>query len=639
MLDVIDLSLHFGERAIAKSLSFSVRRKERAGLAGKNGAGKSTLLKLIAGELKPDSGQISIEKRATIGYLHQDLNSLTDKSIRNEIKSALSILESLKHEYENIQNEMAERTDYESDSYMDLLDRFDQVQTKYLYYDPDQIEKQIELIAMGLGFKREQLDESVEILSGGWKMRVELAKLLIQKPDLLLLDEPTNHLDIESIMWMEEWLNGYDGASIIISHDIEFLNNTTTRTLEIVNGKIRDYPFPYTKYKRVRAEEMEQLQNAYDNQQRLIKQKEQTIDRFKAKATKAKMAQSMIKELERMDRLDPPDEDSKLINIKFPDPTRSGAVVYEAHNLGHAYDDNQVFSGLNIKIERGDRIAFVGQNGQGKSTLAKIIAGELTPSEGQLKKGHNVDLGYFAQNQAEKLNPNQTVQEVAESAASHKTLSKVRSILGAFLFPGEEVEKKVNVLSGGERSRLAISLLMHDNYNVLLLDEPTNHLDIYSKEVLKTALQTYDGTLLIISHDRSFLNDLTQKTLSFRDGEIKLHLDNVETYLKNQRIQDMRALEMNSQKNSNSKPTEKKKVSKSNITEDEKRAIRKKASIIEREITKLDSRLEKIEYQMSAKDFYESEDAERIGKKYSSLKQEQEEKEEEWERLVSELDG
>jgi len=638
MLDVIDLSLHFGERAIAKSLSFSVRRKERAGLAGKNGAGKSTLLKLIAGELKPDSGQISIEKRATIGYLHQDLNSLTDKSIRNEIKSALSILESLKHEYENIQNEMAERTDYESDSYMDLLDRFDQVQTKYLYYDPDQIEKQIELIAMGLGFKREQLDESVEILSGGWKMRVELAKLLIQKPDLLLLDEPTNHLDIESIMWMEEWLNGYDGASIIISHDIEFLNNTTTRTLEIVNGKIRDYPFPYTKYKRVRAEEMEQLQNAYDNQQRLIKQKEQTIDRFKAKATKAKMAQSMIKELDRMDRLDPPDEDSKQINITFPPATRSGAVVYEAINLGHAYEDNQVFTDLDLKIERGDRIAFVGQNGQGKSTLAKIIAGELFPSEGSLKVGHNVHLGYFAQNQAEKLNRDLTVQQVAENAASSDTLSKVRSILGAFLFPGEEVEKSVKVLSGGERSRLAISLLMHDNYNVLLLDEPTNHLDIYSKEVLKEALQSYDGTLLIISHDRGFLKGLAEKTLSFRDNEIKLHLDDVETYLKNQKIQDMRALELDTP-TSNGVRKDKSKKAVSTLSEEEERRLRKKVNQIEREITRIATKIDKLEEKMAKENFYASDEAKDVGQTHSRLKEEQEQKELEWERVVNKLDS
>ena len=638
MLDVIDLSLHFGERPIAKSISFSVRRKERAGLVGKNGAGKSTLLKLISGELKPDGGQISIEKTATLGYLHQDLNSLTNKSIRNEIKSALSILESLKKEYEDIQKEMGERTDYESDSYMDLLDRFDQVQTKYLYYDPDQIEKQIELIAFGLGFQRDQLDTSVETLSGGWKMRVELAKLLIQKPDLLLLDEPTNHLDIESILWMESWLNNYDGASIIISHDIEFLNNTTTRTLEIVNGKIRDYPFHYSKYKRVRAEEMEQLQNAYDNQQRLIKQKEQTIDRFKAKATKAKMAQSMIKELDRMDRLDPPDEDSKLINISFPSATRSGAVVYEAINLGHAYEDNLVFSNLNLKIERGDRIALVGQNGQGKSTLAKIIAGELKPSEGVLKTGHNVDLGYFAQNQAEKLDQNLTVQEVAEKAASTDTISKVRSILGAFLFPGEEVEKSVKVLSGGERSRLAISLLMHDNYNVLLLDEPTNHLDIYSKEVLKKALQSYDGTLLIISHDRSFLQGLAEKTLSFREGEIKLHLDDVDTYLKKQKIEDMRSLEMDSPKAAKSGNNKSNKNA-SNLSDIEVRKIQKKANQIEREISRIVSKIEKIEEKMAAPDFYTSDESVTVGKNYADLKAQQEKKESEWEMTVNKLDG
>lgn len=635
MLDIIDLSLHFGERAIAKSISFSVRRKERVGLVGKNGAGKSTLLKLISRELRPDEGQISIEKHATIGYLHQDLNSLTNKTVRNEIQSALSILESLKEEYEHIQEQMASRTDYESDSYMSLLDRFDQVQTKYLYFDPDQIEKQIEIIAMGLGFKRNQLDESVEKLSGGWKMRVELAKLLIQKPDLLLLDEPTNHLDIESILWMENWLNNYDGASIIISHDIEFLNNTTTRTLEIVNGKIRDYPFHYSKYKRVRAEEMEQLQSAYDNQQRLIKQKEQTIDRFKAKATKAKMAQSMIKELDRMERLDPPDEGVKQINIQFPPATRSGAVVYEAIDLGHTYGENQVFSGLNLKIERGDRIAFVGQNGQGKSTLAKIISGELKPSEGKLIRGHNVHLGYFAQNQAEKLQSNKTVLEIAEESAKPDTRNKVRSILGAFLFPGEEVEKSVSVLSGGERSRLSISLLMHDNYNVLLLDEPTNHLDIYSKEVLKEALQSYDGTLLVISHDREFLKGLADKTLSFRDGEIKLHLDDVETYLKNQKIEDMRSLEMDSK----AKGSSNQKGLKANLTNQQEREIKTKAHQIEREINKLNKKIGKLEEKMAEDDFYSSDKAAEIGKKYTQLKTELKGKEEMWMEVVDELES
>lgn len=635
MLDIIDLSLHFGERAIAKSISFSVRRKERVGLVGKNGAGKSTLLKLISRELRPDEGQISIEKHATIGYLHQDLNSLTNKTVRNEIQSALSILESLKEEYEHIQEQMASRTDYESDSYMSLLDRFDQVQTKYLYFDPDQIEKQIEIIAMGLGFKRNQLDESVEKLSGGWKMRVELAKLLIQKPDLLLLDEPTNHLDIESILWMENWLNNYDGASIIISHDIEFLNNTTTRTLEIVNGKIRDYPFHYSKYKRVRAEEMEQLQSAYDNQQRLIKQKEQTIDRFKAKATKAKMAQSMIKELDRMERLDPPDEGVKQINIQFPPATRSGAVVYEAIDLGHTYGENQVFSGLNLKIERGDRIAFVGQNGQGKSTLAKIISGELKPSEGKLIRGHNVHLGYFAQNQAEKLQSNKTVLEIAEESAKPDTRNKVRSILGAFLFPGEEVEKSVSVLSGGERSRLSISLLMHDNYNVLLLDEPTNHLDIYSKEVLKEALQSYDGTFLVISHDREFLKGLADKTLSFRDGEIKLHLDDVETYLKNQKIEDMRSLEMDSK----AKGSSNQKGLKANLTNQQEREIKTKAHQIEREINKLNKKIGKLEEKMAEDDFYSSDKAAEIGKKYTQLKTELKGKEEMWMEVVDELES
>jgi len=383
---------------------------------------------------------------------------------------------------------------------------------------------------------------------------------------------------------------------------------------------------------------MEQLQNAYDNQQRLIKQKEQTIDRFKAKATKAKMAQSMIKELDRMDRLDPPDEDSKQINITFPPATRSGAVVYEAINLGHAYEDNQVFTDLDLKIERGDRIAFVGQNGQGKSTLAKIIAGELFPSEGSLKVGHNVHLGYFAQNQAEKLNRDLTVQQVAENAASADTLSKVRSILGAFLFPGEEVEKSVKVLSGGERSRLAISLLMHDNYNVLLLDEPTNHLDIYSKEVLKEALQSYDGTLLIISHDRGFLKGLAEKTLSFRDNEIKLHLDDVETYLKNQKIQDMRALELDTP-TSNGVRKDKSKKAVSTLSEEEERRLRKKVNQIEREITRIATKIDKLEEKMAKENFYASDEAKDVGQTHSRLKEEQEQKELEWERVVNKLDS
>jgi ATP-binding cassette subfamily F protein 3 len=381
---------------------------------------------------------------------------------------------------------------------------------------------------------------------------------------------------------------------------------------------------------------MEQLQSAYDNQQRLISQKERTIERFKAKATKAKMAQSMVKELERMERLDPPDSDSNTINIRFPEAPRSGAVVYEANKLGHAYGKNLVFSGLDLKIERGDRIAMVGQNGQGKSTLAKIISGELSPSIGNLVEGHNVNLGYFAQNQAEKMNSNLTVQQVAEAAARPETLSKVRSILGAFLFPGEEVEKKVKVLSGGERSRLAISLLLHNNYNVLLLDEPTNHLDIYSKEVLKQALKEYDGTLLIISHDREFLKGLAQKTLSFRDGEIKLHLEDVETYLKNQSIGDMRALEM--QKEQSKDGSNGTSVTSSNLSDNQKKQIERKVKEIEREIDKLTKQLQKIEVKMAAEEFYASAEAVEETKKHADLAERVAAKEAEWEEMVGRLE-
>lgn len=636
MLDVNNLQLHFGERVITDEVSFAVKRGERIGLVGKNGAGKSTLLKMINGDLVPDSGSISFEKEATMGFLHQDLNSLKDQSIRAEIKSSLKELEALEEKYENLQREMTERTDYESDSYMDLLNEFDLVQNRYHYLSGDQIDKSIETIAMGLGFERDQLDDSVNTLSGGWKMRVELAKILITKPDLLLLDEPTNHLDIASIIWMEGWLNNYEGASIIISHDIQFLDNTTNRTLEIINGKIRDYPYYYTKYKELRKEELILQQQAYENQQKVIKEKERTIERFRAKASKAKAAQSMLKELDRMDKVDEPDlATTKKMNITFPRAPRSGAVVYEAKNLGHSYGDNRVFSNLDLKIQRGDRIAFIGQNGQGKTTLAKILSGALKPSQGQLIEGHNVSLGYFAQDQAERLDRELTVKELSEDVATVETRTKVRSILGAFLFPGEEVDKKIKVLSGGERSRLAISLLMHRNHNVLLLDEPTNHLDIQSKAVLKDALRDFDGTMMVISHDREFLSGLTDKTLAFRDGEIKLHLEGVDEYLKKYSFADMRSVEQDSK---NTPSTISKVEPKVELTFEERKQLMRKINYLERDIEKLNKRIAELEEKMAADQFFDQKDSVQITKEHADLSQKLQKMEEEWEENVGKLD-
>lgn len=636
MLEVNKLQLFFGDRAIANNITFSLHRKERVGLVGLNGAGKSTLLKLIAGELKADGGEASLEKGATLGYLHQDLNSLSGKSIREEVKEAMSELVALETEYARLEKEVAERTDYESDSYMQLLDHFDTVQSRYHYLSGDQLDKQIELITFGLGFKPDQLDRSINELSGGWKMRVELAKLLIQKPDLLLLDEPTNHLDIESIIWMESWLNRFEGGAIIISHDIQFLDNTTNRTLEIVNGKIKDYPFPYTKYKKVRAEELVTQQQAYENQQRAIKQKERTIERFRAKASKASIAQSMIKELEKMERIDTPEKESThAMNIRFPSVRRSGAVVYDMTDLGHSYGDNHVFSGLDLKIERGARIAFVGQNGQGKTTLAKIIAGLLQPSEGEIKEGANVDLGYFAQNQAERLDPEKTVLQISELNATPETRSSVRSILGAFLFPGDEVEKKISVLSGGERARLAISLLLYQNYNVLLLDEPTNHLDIYSKEVLKEALKAYEGTLLVISHDREFLSGLTEHTLSFREGVIKYHLDDVDLYLKKNSFSDMRSVEeggnQDLQKNKKDNPL-------STLSYEERKQLKRQLDYVERDIEKFNAHKEGIELKMAQPEVMNSPEFSELSQEHASLLQKIQDKEKEWEQLVTQLD-
>ena len=638
MLDVNNLSLHFGDRLITDRVSFAVKRGERIGLVGKNGAGKSTLLKMVNGDLQADGGSIGLEKEATLGFLHQDLNSLKDQSIRAEIKSSLKELEALEEKYESLQNEMSERSDYESDSYMELLNEFDLVQSRYHYLSGDQIDKSIETIAMGLGFERDQLEDSVNTLSGGWKMRVELAKILIRKPDLLLLDEPTNHLDIASIIWMEGWLNNYEGAAIIISHDIQFLDNTTNRTLEIISGRLRDYPYPYSRYKEVRKDELELQQQAYENQQKVIKEKERTIERFRAKASKAKAAQAMLKELDRMEKVEEPElATSHKMNIAFPPAPRSGAVVYEAKGLGHKYVDNQVFKGLDLKIERGDRIAFIGQNGQGKTTLAKIIAGKLKPTSGELVEGHNVSLGYFAQDQAERLDKEKTVMQLSEDTATVETRTKVRSILGAFLFPGEEVEKKIKVLSGGERSRLAISLLMHRNHNVLLLDEPTNHLDIQSKAVLKDALKEYEGTLLIISHDREFLSGLTEKTLAFRESKIKLHLEDVDAYLKKHSFSDMRSVEQdnNGQKSHSASSS----VPPVELSYEERKSLMKKINYLERDIEKLSKRIESLEEAMSADNFYENEDAVEITKEHAQLKNELTNKEAEWEKQVARLDN
>ncbi len=542
MINIHNLSVSFQGDFLFEKITFQLKGGDRVGLVGKNGAGKSTLLKIIAGEQEYDTGQIATDKEISIGFLKQDIEFDKGRTVLEESYEAFIEIRKLENQLNRINQQLAERTDYESDFYHQLMVDLNDVQHQYEIHGGYNYQGETERILQGLGFQREDFEKLTETFSGGWRMRIELAKLLLQNNDILLLDEPTNHLDIESILWLEDFLKGYAGAVVIVSHDKMFLDNVTNRTIEISLGKIYDFNKPYSKYLLLRNELREQQLASQKNQQKQIEQTEKLIDKFRAKASKASMAQSLIKKLDKIDRIEVDEDDNSVMSLRFPVSVIPGKVVIDAQKISKSYGDNHVLKGVDLLVERDSKIAFVGQNGQGKSTLAKIIVGEIQHG-GKLILGHNVQIAYFAQNQADYLDGSKTVLDTMIDAANEKNRSRVRDILGSFLFRGDEVDKFVRVLSGGERNRLALAKLLLQPFNVLVMDEPTNHLDIKSKNVLKDALKSFEGTLLLVSHDRDFLQGLTNKVYEFKDHHIKEYLGDIDYFLEQRNLQNLREAE------------------------------------------------------------------------------------------------
>ena len=542
MMNIHNLSISFQGEYLFEDITFRLGNGDRVGLIGKNGAGKSTMLKILSKEIEPDTGEIASDKDLKIGFLKQDIDFILGRTVLEESYEAFTEIKTLESKMNDINTQLAERTDYESEAYNQLMIDINDLQHQYEILGGYNYQGDTEKILQGLGFKREDFNKLTDTFSGGWRMRIELAKLLLQNNDILLLDEPTNHLDIESIIWLEHFLKQYTGAVAIVSHDKMFLDNVTNRTIEISLGRIYDYPKPYTKYLVLREELRTQQLASQKNQQKQIEQTEKLIEKFRAKASKATMAQSLIKKLDKIDRIEVDEDDNSVMTLNFPISVTPGKIIIEANSVSKSYGDNHVLQGVDLLVERNSKTAFVGQNGQGKSTLAKIIVGDLE-CDGDLKLGHNVQIGYFAQNQAEYLDGNKTVYDTMVDAANETNRSKVRDILGSFLFRGDEADKYVRVLSGGERNRLALAKLMLQPFNVLVMDEPTNHLDIKSKNVLKDALNRFEGTLILVSHDRDFLQGLTKNVYEFKDHKIKEYLGDIDYYLEERKVENLREVE------------------------------------------------------------------------------------------------
>ena len=593
MMNIHNLSISFQGEYLFQDITFKLDNGDSVGLIGKNGAGKSTMLKILAKEIEPDSGQIATDKTLKIGFLKQDIDFDFGRTVLEEAYEAFSEIKLIEAKVDDINHQLAERTDYESEAYHQLMVDVNEYHHQYEILGGYNYQGETEKILQGLGFERHDFEKLTDTFSGGWRMRIELAKLLLQNNDILLLDEPTNHLDIESIIWLEGFLKNYSGAVVIVSHDKMFLDNVTNRTIEISLGRIYDYPKPYSKYLVLRQELKVQQLASQKNQQKQIEQTEKLIEKFRAKASKATMAQSLIKKLDRIDRIEVDEDDNSVMTLKFPISVTPGKVVVEAYNISKNYGNNQVLKDIDIVIERDSKTAFVGQNGQGKSTLAKIIVGDIK-FDGNLKLGHNVQIGYFAQNQAEYLDGSKTVLDTMIDAANETNRSKVRDILGSFLFRGDEVDKYVRVLSGGERNRLALAKLLLQPLNVLIMDEPTNHLDIKSKNVLKEALIKFEGTLILVSHDRDFLQGLTNKVYEFKDHKIKEYLGDIDFYLEQRNVLNLREVEKrNVVKES---PKEKKQQS----YEDQKKlkSLNNKLSNVEAKISQLEKEIKDIDFSL-----------------------------------------
>jgi ATP-binding cassette, subfamily F, member 3 len=641
MLTLSNIYIQYGDRILLDRINLVIKPGERVGLVGRNGAGKSTILKIIAGEMSPQEGDVVTPSNFSIGYLHQDMLMPKGRSVLEETMSAFDEVLALDKKLHHIQEQLSIREDYESDEYSHLIIELSETTERLARLGGDTMQADTERILGGLGFKPTDMTRLTDEFSGGWQMRIELAKMLLRNPDMLLLDEPTNHLDIESILWLEDWLDRYQGMAIVISHDKRFLDNVTNRTVEVILGRISDYKAAYSKYLELSAERKEQMANAYENQQRVIADRERTINRFMAKATKTKMAQSMQKQLDKIERIEIEDEDTSAMRIRFPEPPRSGETVAKAQKLTKQYGSLKVLENIDFEILRGERIAFVGQNGQGKTTLAKMLCGFEPATSGTAAMGYNIHLGYYAQNQAETLNPKLTLVETMELHAPPEMRTKLRAILGAFLFSGKDVDKKVAALSGGERARLAMACMLLRPINFLVLDEPTNHLDILSKEILKQAIMDFEGTLLVVSHDREFLEGLSTRTIEFRNHRLYEYLGDVSYFLEKRKLDNMRDVEKRDKPAARTGHADADdqagKGGVAALSPDEKKNLQRTVQRTEKRIGELESALKTIETTMADAAFYNRPDADSVMKKYDAHKSELNNVMAEWETAVMQL--
>ena len=641
MISLDNLTVSYGGWTLFDDISFLINPRDRIGLVGKNGAGKTTLLRLIVGEQQPTSGAVTVNGECSIGYLPQQMKVADTTTLVEETAKAFHEVLLLEAEIGRLTTEIAERTDYESPAYEQLLHRLNDAQDQYHILGGETRDADIEKTLLGLGFRREDFGRATSEFSGGWRMRIELAKLLLRRPSIFLLDEPTNHLDIESIQWLEEYLRNYSGAVLLISHDRAFLDNVTNRTVELSLGKVYDYKVSYSKYVELRAERRAQQLAAYENQQRMIGKTEEFIEKFRYKPTKSNQVQSRIKQLEKIERIEIEEEDLAALNIKFPPAPRSGQIVAEIREAGMSFGAKHVFGGADFVIGKGDKVAFVGRNGEGKTTLAKMIVGLLQPTEGDIRIGANVNIGYYAQNKEDLMNGELTVYDTLDRVAVGDIRTRLRDILGAFLFRGEDIDKKVKVLSGGERSRLALASLMLEPHNLLVLDEPTNHMDMRSKDILKSAVMKYDGTVIVVSHDREFLDGMVQKVYEFRDGGVREYLGGIYYFLEKRRLESLQEVERKApakgvQQPEAAAPKGGGKLSYEQKKEQEKlvRRMRRTVETIEAELAGIEAQLAASDAKFAAATTYDEAEY----KAYNELKAQYDRRMHDWEKASYELE-
>ena len=642
MISVNNVTVSFGSWNLLDGINFHISENDKIGLVGKNGAGKSTLMKLITGEQVPTSGSIEKPAGIRIGYLPQIMEHHRGHSVMEEVLSVFHYIHEMEEELTRITAQLAERTDYESREYAALIERMNEINDSLALEGGVSPRAQAQKVLFGLGFKEDELDRLTETFSQGWNMRIELAKILLSQPDVLLLDEPTNHLDIESIEWFEDYLKAFRGSVLLVSHDRKFLDNVTTRTVEILLGHVNDYKVPYSQYVVLRAERLAQQTAAYENQQRMIEKTEDFINRFRYKPTKSNQVQSRIKALEKLDRIEIDETDNAALALKFPPAQRCGDIVFKGTDLTVGYPQKVVFRNAQIEIKRGEKVALIGRNGEGKTTLMRVIMKELEPIEGEARVGHNVHIGYYAQNQEDILDPGETVFGTLDRIAVGEIRTRLRDLLGAFLFKGEDIDKKVSVLSGGERARLGMAKLMLSPYNVLALDEPTNHMDIRSKDILKQALKSFDGTLIVVSHDRDFLDGLVDKLYEFRDGRVMEHLGSVQEFLLKRKLETLQELERRfpaaeEKSVSQEKSQQVKKFQEQKIVSKEQRKVRSRISYLEKEITKLEGRMGEIEKVLAQPG--EKDDIMELTREYLELKRALDAHTDEWTSLMEQIEN